>query len=177
MYNVWQDTKLVQYFWKTDAFKSLENPSIQTWIQTLLSRKIPDIELQKKGIAGENWFSSRRENSRLQLRNWPQSHFQLRKQNSPLSSQSLLENLLFTKHWQYHDMWYNISLWWYHDMWHNISLREKQLYIFTASYERKSDQALICVFGVKFFRYYPKSPPWKDNLDNFLIKEGREGRW
>ena len=62
VYHVWQDTNVVQYFWKTDAFKSLENPSIQTWIQTLLSRKIPDIELQKKGIAGENWFSSRREN-------------------------------------------------------------------------------------------------------------------
>ena len=62
VYLVWQDTKVVQYFSKTGAFKSLENPSIQTWIQTLLSRKIPDIELQKKGIAGENWISSRREN-------------------------------------------------------------------------------------------------------------------
>ena len=148
VYRVWQDTKLVQYFWKTDAFKSLENPSIQTWIQTLLSRKIPDIELQKKGIAGENWFSSRRENSRLQLRNWPQSHFQLRKQNSPLSSQSLLENLLFTKHWQYHDMWYNISLWWYHDMWHNISLRQNNSTFLL--HRMCGNQIKHCVLGPKF---------------------------
>ena len=97
-------------FSKTGAFKSLENPSIQTWIWTLLSRKIPDIELQKKGIAGENWFSSRRENldcsfgiGHNHISSW---------ENKILLCPARVcwKNLLFTKPWQYHDMWYNISL-------------------------------------------------------------------
>ena len=43
-------------------------------------------------------------------------------------------------------------------------------------YVRQSDHALVCVLRGKFFRHNLKSPPWKDYLDNFLIKEGREGR-
>ena len=57
VYHVWQETKVVQYFWKTGAFKSLENPSIQTWIRhefkLYWAEKSLTLSFKRRGLQGK----------------------------------------------------------------------------------------------------------------------------
>ena len=75
-----------------------------------IEQKNPWHWASKEGECRENWFSSRWENhdcscwiGRNHISSWENKIL-------PCPARVCWKNLLFTKPWQYHDMWYNISL-------------------------------------------------------------------